>query len=252
MPSMLWLAEPAYESAPTCLTFPQEQVNRLRPGGDLAHMTDWGGKLTGAIVRIADLEAHGWIRPRPAPPPTGGRGRPSSSCWKTFRCQVRPGPSARTAAPDPLHARLAAHRRHEPAPLRGPDLVFHRDLSEDAVRWITALGRHGPTDSQCVALAILREEEVLDNRAYRTATGVDSRVATAELQNLVARELVMQTGTRRWAQYRLPPRLGLRTSGTAARANRRATLLAALREETLSRAKLAAGQASTPRQSGDG
>jgi ATP-dependent DNA helicase RecG len=115
----------------------------------------------------------------------------------------------------------------------------HTLLSEDTVRWITALGEHGLTDSQCVALAILREEEVLDNRAYRTATGVDSRIATAELQNLVARELVTQTGTRRWAQYRLSPRLGSRTSGPAARANRRAALLAALGEETLSRAELA-------------
>jgi len=29
MPRMLWLAEPAYESALISLTFPQEQVNRL-------------------------------------------------------------------------------------------------------------------------------------------------------------------------------------------------------------------------------
>jgi ATP-dependent DNA helicase RecG len=115
----------------------------------------------------------------------------------------------------------------------------HTLLSEETVRWITALGEQGLTDTQCVALAILREEEVLDNRAYRTSTGVDSRVATAELQDLVARELVNQTGTRRWAQYRLSPRLGLRTSGTAARANRRPTLLAALGEEILSRAELA-------------
>lgn len=28
---------------------------RFRPDGDLAHMTDWGGKLTGATVRIAGL-----------------------------------------------------------------------------------------------------------------------------------------------------------------------------------------------------
>jgi ATP-dependent DNA helicase RecG len=56
----------------------------------------------------------------------------------------------------------------------------HTLLSEDTVRWITALGERGLSDSQCVALALLREEEVLDNRAYRTATGVDSRVATAE------------------------------------------------------------------------
>jgi ATP-dependent DNA helicase RecG len=115
----------------------------------------------------------------------------------------------------------------------------HTLLSEDTVRWITALGERGLSDSQCVALALLREEEVLDNRAYRTATGVDSRVATAELQDLVARELVTQIGTRRWAQYRLSPRLGSRTSGTAARANRRAALIAALGEETLSRAELA-------------
>lgn len=109
----------------------------------------------------------------------------------------------------------------------------HTLLSEDTVRWLTGLGENGLTDSQRVALAILREQEVLDNRAYRTATGVDSRVATTELQDLVARELVTQAGTRRWAQYRLSPRLASRTSATTARANRRAALLTALGEETL-------------------
>ena len=39
----------------------------------------------------------------------------------------------------------------------------HTLLSEDTVRWITSLGEHGLTDSQCVALAMLREEEILDN-----------------------------------------------------------------------------------------
>jgi ATP-dependent DNA helicase RecG len=116
----------------------------------------------------------------------------------------------------------------------------HTLLFEDMVRWITALGEHGLADSQCVALAILREEEALDNRAYRSATGIHSRVATAELQDLVARELVTQTGTRRWAQYRLSPRLGSRASGTAMRANHRSALVTALGEETLSRAELAA------------
>jgi hypothetical protein len=95
------------------------------------------------------------------------------------------------------------------------------------------LGEHGLTDSQCVALASFARDEVLDNRAYRTATGVDSRVATAELQDLVARELVTQTGTRRWARYRL-------------------SLLAALWAETLSLAEPAARTASTTRRSGDG
>lgn len=115
----------------------------------------------------------------------------------------------------------------------------HTLLSEETVRWIAALGEHGLTDSQCVALAMLREEEALDNRAYRTATGVDSRIATAELQDLVARELVTQTGTRRWAQYRLSPRLSAR-AGSTPRADRRPALLAALANETLSRGELAA------------
>jgi ATP-dependent DNA helicase RecG len=115
----------------------------------------------------------------------------------------------------------------------------HTLLSQDTVRWIAALGEHGLTDSQCVALAMLREEEVLDNRAYRAATGVDSRVATAELQDLVARELVSQTGSRRWAQYRLSPRLSARIAASP-RADRRPVLLAALGNQTLSRAELAA------------
>ncbi len=115
----------------------------------------------------------------------------------------------------------------------------HTLLSEETLRWITGLGEKGLTDSQFVALAILREEDVLDNRAYRAATGVDSRVATAELQDLVARELVAQTGTRRWAQYRLSPRPASRTSAIAPRADRRPALLAALADDTLSRAELA-------------
>ncbi len=65
------------------------------------------------------------------------------------------------------------------------------------------MGEKGLTDSQCVALAFLRQEGILDNRAYRNATGVDSRVATSELRDLVARELVIPTGTRRWARYQL-------------------------------------------------
>jgi hypothetical protein len=42
---------------------------RFRPGADLAHTTDWGGKLTGAIARIAGLlhiaehARDGWVQP---------------------------------------------------------------------------------------------------------------------------------------------------------------------------------------------
>lgn len=117
----------------------------------------------------------------------------------------------------------------------------HTVLSAETPGWITGLGEQGLTDSQRVALAMLREEDMPDNRAYRTATGVDSRVATAELQDLVARELAIRTGTRRWAQYRLSPRLGPRATGTSSlRADRRPALLAALADETPSRAELAA------------
>ena len=159
---------------------------------------------------------------------------------------ARPGPSARTAAPG-IRSMLDSLLTAGMSPPRFEDRISsftvtfpnHTLLSEDTVRWITALGEHGLTDSQCVALAILREEEVLDNRAYRTATGVDSRVATAELQDLVARELVTQTGTRRWAQYRLSPRLSTHT-GSPSKGDRRPALLTALGHETLSRAELAA------------
>ncbi|MEU8178061.1 ATP-binding protein [Microbispora hainanensis] len=76
----------------------------------------------------------------------------------------------------------------------------HALLSEKTVRWIESLGERGLTGSQCIALAMLRDGEILDNRSYRSTAGVDSRVATAELQDLVSRELVLRTGTRRWAR----------------------------------------------------
>lgn len=45
---------------------------------------------------------------------------------------------------------------------------------------------------------------MLDNTRYRAATGIpDSRTATVELQDLVARELVDQTGTRGGTRYTL-------------------------------------------------
>ncbi|MBG0826355.1 putative DNA binding domain-containing protein [Planomonospora sp. ID67723] len=118
----------------------------------------------------------------------------------------------------------------------------HALLSEEAVRWIESLGERGLSDSQCIALAMLRDGEILDNRSYRNTAGVDSRVATAGLQDLVARELVIQTGSRRWARYELSPRLRRRASAetpTSTRTDRRPQLLDALGDETLSRAELA-------------
>jgi ATP-dependent DNA helicase RecG len=80
----------------------------------------------------------------------------------------------------------------------------HALLDDETVRWLGMLGREGIRDSQCIALALMRRGEVLDNAKYRAATGVtDSRIAYQELQELVARELVDQTGSRGGARYTL-------------------------------------------------
>ncbi|MEU7996181.1 ATP-binding protein [Micromonospora sp. NPDC049060] len=80
----------------------------------------------------------------------------------------------------------------------------HALLDDDTVHWLSTLGREGMRDSQCIALALMKRGEVLDNAKYRAVTGVtDSRVAYFELQDLVARELVDQTGSRGGARYSL-------------------------------------------------
>ncbi|SED67859.1 ATP-dependent DNA helicase RecG [Amycolatopsis tolypomycina] len=120
----------------------------------------------------------------------------------------------------------------------------HTLLGEETVDWLNSLGEHGLSESQCVGLAILREGGHLDNQTYRTETRVDSRVATQELGDLIARELVVQTGNRRWARYRLAPSVlpatGAASGVSARRADRRREILNALAEGERSRAELAA------------
>lgn len=83
-------------------------------------------------------------------------------------------------------------------------LPNHSLLDGDTLEWLTAIGREGLRDSQCTALALLRRGEVFDNAKYRAATGIqDSRAATFELQDLVARELIEQHGDRSGARYTL-------------------------------------------------
>ena len=120
----------------------------------------------------------------------------------------------------------------------------HSLLSEDVIKWIGGLHEKDLTESQCMALAALHSGQILDNATYRKATGLDSRVATSELQDLVARELVDQVGTRRWARYRLASRLDAEEAGGRVRrplapADRRAEILEALGASTASRAELA-------------
>lgn len=83
-------------------------------------------------------------------------------------------------------------------------LPNHTLLDDQTLAWLATLGRDGLKDTQCIGLALMRRGEVLDNGTYRAATGLtDSRTATFELQDLVARELVEQTGTRGGARYTL-------------------------------------------------
>jgi ATP-dependent DNA helicase RecG len=120
----------------------------------------------------------------------------------------------------------------------------HTLLGAEVVAWINSLGEHGLSDSQCLALAILREGELLDNQSYRVATGLDSQVARTELRDLVARELVVQTGSHRWTRYQLVDGLDRlpETSPTPPkrRSDRRAQLLDTLGTDELSRAELVA------------
>jgi len=120
----------------------------------------------------------------------------------------------------------------------------HALMGEEIINWIRQLEETGLTDSQCIALAMLRDGQVLDNKSYRTATGLDSRIATLELGDLVGRELVVQTGSRRWARYALSARASEPQSKSLDRRNRpadrRDEILSALGESVLSRAEIAA------------
>lgn len=107
----------------------------------------------------------------------------------------------------------------------------HTLLDEETLAWLQHLGREQLRDSQCTALAIMRRGEVMDNTRYRAATGInDSRVATFELQDLVARELVQQSGTRSGARYSLSPHAedAGRPGTRKPRPNRRAQIIECL------------------------
>jgi len=106
----------------------------------------------------------------------------------------------------------------------------HTLLDEGTVAWLQSLGRDGLTDSQCTGLALMRHGEIMTNARYRAATGIaDSNRATKELQDLVARELIDQTGLKRGASYTLSPyATSVSEGGKASRPNRRRQILGLL------------------------
>lgn len=76
-------------------------------------------------------------------------------------------------------------------------------LDEATLAWLARIDAGDLTDSQRTALAMLGQGRTMDNATYRNASGLDSRVATQELGDLVQRGFVVQSGTRRWATYSL-------------------------------------------------
>ncbi len=153
-----------------------------------------------------------------------------------------------------IGAMLAALRQAGMSPPQFEDRIAtfqvtfpnHTLLDEETLRWLERVGAGDLTDSQRMGLALIRHGETMTNSLYRQLTGLDSRVVTRELGELVSRGLVEQAGTRRWATYRLAPGLAkpaeevARPPARRERRDRRAEILSLLRERgELSRAEIA-------------
>lgn len=118
----------------------------------------------------------------------------------------------------------------------------HTLLDSETLRWLEAVDAVDLTDSQRMALALLRRGEEVTNASYRQISGLDSRVATRELGDLVQRGLVTQDGTGRWTSYRLASTSPVERPGRSRRrrADRRGEIVALLRQAgELSRAEVA-------------
>jgi ATP-dependent DNA helicase RecG len=82
----------------------------------------------------------------------------------------------------------------------------HTLLDEDTRGWLSGLDVTGLNRAQFTALALARRGETITNVGYRRATGVaDSRAATAQLQELRQRGLLVQEGNRGQTTYRVSP-----------------------------------------------
>lgn len=83
----------------------------------------------------------------------------------------------------------------------------HTLLTRETLKWIEGLGEPGLSEAQVSALALMREGRPVSNATLRQL-GLDSRVATAALTDLVNRRLAYRVGGRRYAEYLLDDNRG--------------------------------------------
>ncbi|MHB8397918.1 MAG: ATP-binding protein [Candidatus Limnocylindrales bacterium] len=79
----------------------------------------------------------------------------------------------------------------------------HSLLDAETLSWLEDVGQGLLNDSQAMGLAVLRRVGAINNSDYRRISGVDSRLATRELGDLVRKGVLIQLGTRGAASYRL-------------------------------------------------
>lgn len=87
----------------------------------------------------------------------------------------------------------------------------HALLDAETHQWIAGLGQAGLSDAQCMALALMRDVRPVSNQSLRLL-GLERHEATAALTDLVARDLVVKQGGRRYAQYVLADHLSPQVS----------------------------------------
>lgn len=112
-------------------------------------------------------------------------------------------------------AMIAALRRHN---LSLPDfhssltrfrvtLRNHTLLGDEALHWLEKIGGAYLASNQRLALVFAREEGQVTNSDYRRLCGVTVQEASRELSELVEKGFLTMRGSRRWAAYRLSPRI---------------------------------------------
>lgn len=99
----------------------------------------------------------------------------------------------------------------------------HALFDGPTLKWLEKYASFDLNDRQRFALAYLLHKEKLNNPEYARMNDCDSRVAGKELGELVAKRLMIQHGSRRWAFYTLavPGRASAHKRGHADKAKRK-------------------------------